>query len=191
MQLFLQRVDHNLLWEAQQYFSPDFLSHLSAPYLAQKKIKNLLLQQARSLSESDLLYANQHHAFGEKFFSAAYTRDRFFLALADQKVGVDLEYLRPRDEVLLEKFAADLQMIGQTDWLWFYLLWTAREAILKASDTFDLDAMEKIQLLSITPSSSSRAGLSFEWSLVFEYLQHHWTVLVHQEATIVCSLCLG
>lgn len=157
MQIFLQEFSPTLLQQAELHFSPDFLASLHPPHLDQKKIKNLILQQQLNLSEEQLSLANQSYRWDAKFFSASYTEDYFLLAIAEQKIGVDLEQIRARSDILLANYQQELEKVfGKVDWSGFYLLWTAREAILKASDTADLDQMEQILFLSLHSEHSEK-----------------------------------
>ena len=157
MQIFLQQFSPALLQQAESSFSPSFLANLNPPHLDQKKIKNLILQQQLNLSEEQLSLPNQSYRWDAKFFSASYTEDYFLLAIAEQKIGVDLEQIRARSDILLANYQQELEKVfGKVDWSGFYLLWTAREAILKASDTADLDQMEQILFLSLHSEHSEK-----------------------------------
>lgn len=157
MQIFLQEFSPTLLQQAELHFSPDFLASLHPPHLDQKKIKNLILQELFDLSEEQLHSANQSYCWDSKFFSASYTDEYLLLSIADQKIGVDLEQIRARSDILLANYQQELEKVfGKVDWSGFYLLWTAREAILKASDTADLDQMEQILFLSLHSEHSEK-----------------------------------
>lgn len=68
------------------------------------------------------------------------------LGIAEEKIGVDIELIKPRSEALLEKWADELELLGAKNWENFYRIWTAKEAILKASDQANLDKVEEIGL---------------------------------------------
>lgn len=58
--------------------------------------------------------------------------------------------IKPRDSSLLQKYSYELKTyFGKGDWTAFYLLRTAKEAILKASDSNDLELIDQILLLSV------------------------------------------
>lgn len=108
--LILQQTNPHDSYKAEQKLSASFLQTLTPPYLSQKKIKNLILKEQFNLTESQLTQANQYHKRENHYFSASYSEDRLFLAIDQQKIGVDIEVLKPRNSSLLQK-RADGQLI--------------------------------------------------------------------------------
>lgn len=108
MQIFLKQITKDFLHKAELNLSSSFLQTLTPPYLSQKKIKNLILKEYFHLSESELQTTNQHHQRKSDFFSASYSGDWLLLGISKEKIGVDLEIIKPRDESLLNAYKAEL-----------------------------------------------------------------------------------
>lgn len=177
MQFFLKRISKNSVEKENQTFSSSFLQTLTPPYLPQKKIKNLILKEYFHLSESDLQTANQHHKRKSDFFSASYSGDWLLLGISKEKIGVDLEIIKPRDESLLNAYKAELgTYFWIADWNHFYLLRTAKEAILKASDTKNLDTIHEISLNSAEKKIQKIWDKTFGQELIFSFQKKTWRV---------------
>lgn len=146
------------------------LSEAKNPYQSQKQLKNQILQKERNISEKQLLQANQNHQRGSDFFSASYSGDWLFLALAKEKIGVDIEIIQERTPELLQKYAPELEKHFQkADWQHFYLLRTAKEAILKASNSKNLDLIDEISLLKTEKTSETIGTLKFDRKFTFTF----------------------
>ena len=109
MQFFLKRISKNSVEKENQTFSSSFLQTFTPPYLPQKKIKNLILKEHFHLSERDLQTANQYHKRKSDFFSASYSGEWLLLGISKEKIGVDLEIIKPRDENLLNMYKSELE----------------------------------------------------------------------------------
>lgn len=85
--------------------------------------------------------------------------------------------IKPRSTPLLQKHTPELlQHFGTADWKHFYLLWTAKEAILKASDSANLDLIETIQLIKIEKSSKQIGTITFDRNLSVHFQGEIWQV---------------
>ena len=190
MILILKKINSETIQQAEGNISPTFLKTLKPSYLEQKKIKNLILKEQLKLTEKELLKANEKHARKSDFFSSSYSGEWLFLAIAQEKIWVDLEMIKPRSKTLLEKHSQALERHFWTvNWKYFYLLRTAKEAILKASDSDDLDLVEDIQLLSVTEKKQKIWLLPFDWELVFSFQGRKWSVLGFENWEIAYAFC--
>lgn len=177
MQFFLKRISKNSVEKENQTFSSSFLQTLTPPYLPQKKIKNLILKEHFHLTETDLQSANLHHKRKSDFFSASYSRNWLLLGISKEKIGVDLEVIKPRDKSLLNTYKAELEThFWIADWNHFYLLRTAKEAILKASDSENLDTIHKISLNSAEKKIQKIWNKTFSRELTFSFQKKTWKV---------------
>ena len=177
MQFFLKRISKNSVEKENQTFSSSFLQTLTPPYLPQKKIKNLILKEHFHLTESDLQTTNQHHKRKSDFFSASYSGEWLLLGISKEKIGVDIEVIKPRDQNLLNTYKAELgTYFWIADWNHFYLLRTAKEAVLKASDSENLDAIHKISLNSAKKKIQKIWDKTFSRELTFSFQKRTWKV---------------
>lgn len=191
MQLILKKIDAEKFKQAENTFSSTFLKTLKPPYLQQKKIKNLILKEQFNLSETELQIANKNHKRGSDFFSTSYSWDWLLLGISKEKIGVDLEQIKPRDESLLKAYENELKThFWMEDRKGFYLLRTAKEAILKASDTNNLDRIAEIKLLSSQKKNQMIWNLTFTWELRFSFQARIWKVWSFEDGEKAYSLTI-
>lgn len=112
--------------------------------------KACLLQESFACSEAQLLQAMEEHYFEGQYFSSSYSGAWLFFALAERKLGIDVEVIKSRSALLLDAVEAELKrLFCKADWKSFYLLWTAKEAILKRWDAKSLDLMDQISFFAV------------------------------------------
>jgi len=70
--------------------------------------------------------------------------------LSKDRVGIDIEEIRPRVERLFSRTASDEEWtrIGDKNWNNFYRYWTAKEAVLKA-DGFGIGGLPSCSVISV------------------------------------------
>ena len=135
-------------------FSSDFLATFrDLPYYEQRLLKYSLLQARWWADEKTLLKSAQEHAFWGEYFSASYSSDWLALAFSEQKIGIDIEAIKERSKVLLEKYSEELQLFWTESWHNFYLLRTAKEALLKKVNWIRLDLIEEMKVIKVESAS--------------------------------------
>ncbi|UCE59286.1 MAG: 4'-phosphopantetheinyl transferase superfamily protein [Phycisphaerales bacterium] len=69
------------------------------------------------------------------YWSVSHKRHWAAAVVADQPVGIDIEHVIPRREAMFDEIAcaAEWGLLGGRSWRSFFRLWTAKEAILKAT----------------------------------------------------------
>ena len=135
-------------------FSSDFLATFrDLPYYEQRLMKYSLLQTRWWADEKTLLEARQEHAFWGEYFSASYSSDWLALAFSEQKIGIDIEIIKERSKVLLKKYSEELQLFWAESWHNFYLLRTAKEALLKKVNWIRLDLIEEMKVIKLESAS--------------------------------------
>lgn len=190
MRSSIEKISKNKIKKSEKIFSSSFLQTITPPYLPQKKIKNLILKEYFHLSETDLKTANQLHKRESDFFSASYSGDWLLLGMSKEKIGVDLELIKPRDESLLKTYEKELKThFWRADRNTFYLLRTAKEAILKASDTNNLDRLAEIELLSAEKKTQMIKNLPFTWAIHCSFQGKNRLVYSHENKELAWSLC--
>lgn len=162
----------------QSEFSSTFLEKLrKQAYFPARLYKNFFLKHSYRLSETELLEANTKHKRKSDFFSASYSGDWLLLGISKEKIGVDIEVIKPRDQSLLNAHKAELGThFWIADWNHFYLLRTAKEAILKASDSENLDTIHEISLNSTKKKIQKIWDKTFSRELIFSFQKKTWKV---------------
>lgn len=173
-------------------FSSLFLKNLEKQnHFPAKLYKNFFLKHTYRLSEAELLKSNAQHQRNSGFFSASYSWDWLFLGISKEKIGVDVEQIKPRDESLLKTHENELKTHFWTvDRKGFYLLRTAKEVILKASATNNLDHIAEIKLLSSQKKNQMIWNLAFTWELRFSFQERIWKVWSFEDGEKAYSLTI-
>lgn len=131
-------------------FSSDFLATFrDLPYYEQRLLKYTLLQTRWWADEKTLLKSGQEHVFWGEYFSASYSSDWLALAFSEQKIGIDIEAIKERSKVLLEKYSEELQLFWAESRHNFYLLRTTKEALLKKVNWIRLDLIEEMKVIKV------------------------------------------
>ena len=103
-------------------------------------------------------------------------KEWFFLAFDQVKIGIDIEVIKPRNPSLLAKQADELSILWASNRINFYRIWTAKEAILKASNTQNLDLLWQIKLIETKNTSEIVWEVRFDQILIFEWNNQHYEV---------------
>ena len=81
------------------------------PYGKARLYKACLLQERFACSEAELLQAMEEHYFEGQYFSSSYSGSWLFFALAERKLGVDVEVIKSRSALLLGAVEAELKRL--------------------------------------------------------------------------------
>ena len=81
------------------------------PYGTARLYKACLLQERLVCSEAQLLQAMEEHCFEGQYFSSSYSGAWLFFALAERKLGVDVEVIKSRSALLLGAVEAELRCV--------------------------------------------------------------------------------
>jgi hypothetical protein len=99
------------------------------------------------------------------YFSISHKNWVCFVWLSDKKIGVDIEIIKERDISILSTFSnTDYDKINLSIWESFYLLWTAKESIIKYN-LYDFDDVESFELLSFVKKSIKINDIDFDYEL--------------------------
>ncbi len=101
------------------------------------------------------------------------------IGISNKPIWVDIEFLSKRDLSLFSYFSAEeFNLSWKSDWEWFYILWTAKESIIKCIWAI-LDNMKEIALVSKTHTIKQIWNLNFTLALIsvfrnFEFITYVW-----------------
>ena len=114
------------------------------------------------------------------YWSVAHKPEWVAGVVATVPVGIDIEKVRPRPESLYRRIAAADEWrlgAGRPKIHWFYRIWTAKEAVLKA-EGLGLRGLSRCRLTAV--GDQDRMRLQFEersWTVVHCELAHHVAAL--------------
>lgn len=165
----------------------------NSPYALHKQTKNQILIDHYQLWENDWVLLQQiekNHGKDSDFFSASYSDRWLFLAFSEEKIWVDIEQVKPRSTSLLDKRSEELQLLWGENWDNFYRLWTTKEALLKASDTENLDQIWNIQLVKEKNTSEPSFQVHFDKILFLELNNQQYEVKSFCHENLIGAVCI-
>ena len=164
-----------------------------SPYALHKQTKNQILIDHYQLWENDwalLEQIEQNHGKKSDFFSASYSGKWLFLAFSEEKIWVDIEQVRPRASSLLSKRSEELKLLWEESWENFYRLWTAKETLLKATNTENLDQIWNIQLVKVKNTSEPSFQVHFDKILFLELNNQQYEVRSFCHENLIGAVCI-
>ena len=181
MDLFLRRFDEPIGKKSD------------SPYTLHKQAKNQILIDHYQLWENNwflLGQIEQNHGRKLDFFSASYSDRWLFLAFSEEKIWVDIEQVRPRASSLLDKRSEELKLLWEENWENFYRLWTAKEALLKATNTENLDQIWNIQLVKVKNTSEPSFQVYFDKILFLDLNNQQYEVRSFCHEDLIGAVCI-
>jgi hypothetical protein len=161
MHLKIQKLNNQIYNKALDFFSEVFIDKLKS----KSTFKESLV--ARYLIEKNK----------NKFSCISHKKDLVFVWTSDKKIWVDIEVYRERDLNLLDKFSEDeYEILWWKNWESFYILWTAKESILKL-ENLKLDNIWKIKLIKKEVILEKISEIKFQKKLFFEYFWKFFIIL--------------
>ena len=121
-----------LYQEARWFFLQQWRSDLLSRSPSGLVWAYLVTQQMHKLGKTHFSFMNWIHVFEDIYFSTSHSRDMIITAVDSKKVAVDLEYIVPRDESLLQtSHVPDSPYSPREN---FYLQRCAKECLVKYLD---------------------------------------------------------
>jgi len=169
MNLKIQKINQTIIKESEKYFWGSFCDNL-------KKVKYWTYNE--SLVARYLIKKNNNI-----FSSISHKKGLVFIWTNNTKIWVDIELMKIRWTELLHKFnnneynileKKDNQRVEPLCWQtykWdlFYILWTAKESIIKF-DNLKLDNIQDILLIKSEKIKKDISWIIFNKKLTFKYL---------------------
>jgi len=132
--------DDALYQEAKWFFLQQWRSDLLSRTPSGLVGAYLVTQQMYKLWKSNFSFINGVHYFEEVYFSTSHSRDLLVLAVDTKKVAVDIEYIHPRDESLLQNVHIPDSPFSPREN--FYLQRCAKECLVKYLDSTSTEMSE-------------------------------------------------
>ena len=125
--------DDQLYQEAKWFFLQRWRSDLLSRQPSALVWAYMVTQQMYKLWKSNFSFINWVHYFEEIYFSTSHSRDLLVIAIDSKKVAVDIEYIHPRDESLLQNVHIPDSPFSPREN--FYLQRCAKECLVKYLDS--------------------------------------------------------
>lgn len=139
----------SLYEEAKWFFLQQWRSELLSRSPSGLVWAYLVTQQMYKLWKTNFVFLNWIHFFEDIYFSTSHSRDMIITAVDSKKVAVDLEYIYPRNESLLQN--AHIPDSPYSPRENFYLQWCAKECLVKYLD-LQSSAMEEMSVTAFMPN---------------------------------------
>lgn len=125
------------------------------------------------------------------FWSISHKEDLVFVWVNNKKIWVDIEIYKERDLSLLNQFNdEEYALLWWKKWINFYILWTAKESIIK-HDLLKLDDILYIKLIKIKDIKKVIDGMIFIKELLFDYKTSQKQVFFWKKDDIFYSVCVN
>ena len=161
--------DEPMYQEARWYFIQQWRSDLLSREPSSLIGAYLVTQQMFKLWKTWFSFMSGVHSYEEMYFSTSHSEDIIAVTIDSKKVAVDLEYIRPRDESLLQNVRIPDSPFSP--WENFYLQRCAKECLVKYLDLTSTQ-MDEMTVKAFLPNHY----FSVEWwdfNLLI-ILQYRW-----------------
>ncbi len=197
MYLEILKINDKLLKEAYNYFPSDyiklfldkanFIESLIARYIISKKIEQLYKLKSYKLFNDNTwkpIYSDNI------YWSLSHKKDIIFIGIWKKILWVDIEIYKKRDKGLLDKFLkSEYELLWWKNWNNFYILWVAKESIIKKW-WWNLDDVWKIQLIKSNDIKKSIDNIVFLKKLTFKFGFKSFNVLLWIKDKLYFWVCI-
>lgn len=123
------------------------------------------------------------------FSSKSHSKNYVFYWFSRENLGIDIEFLKPRSKDFLEIFSKnEYEIIWEKNLENFYLMWTAKESIIKYVNG-NLDDMWNMFLKKISKRSIKISKMLFIFEAEYIFWKNIFLVYSHMEGEKIYSLC--
>ncbi len=172
MYLRIQKLNSLIIQKAEDFFEDDFKSKLKT----KSTYKESLVAR----------YLISKHSW--KYSSISHKDNLVFIWVSDEKIAVDIEVYKKRDEILLDRFLDnEYDVLWWKTWDNFYVLWTAKESIVKILWLL-LDEIENIKLENVSNTNLVIDKISFIYRMTFKYKSKEIDVLSWVKWKLIYSI---
>ena len=179
MHLILQKTSSELIKTSQKFFWEDFCNKL-------KKQKPWTYKESLV---ARYLIKKQQGFLASCNYSISHKKNLVFVWISEEKIWVDIEILKKRDENLLEKFdKKEYEILGEKNWENFYILWTAKEAIIKY-ENLKLDDIEEIILENVEMFGKNISWINFQKKLFLNFKNKKFIVYSWKKDDLIFWVC--
>jgi len=126
--------------EARWYFIQQWRSDLLSREPTSLIGAYLVTQEMFKLWKTWFSFVSGVHSYEEMFFSVSHSEDIIAVTIDSKKVAIDLEYIRPRDESLLQNIHIPDSLFWPREN--FYVQWCAKECLVKYLDLTSSEMQE-------------------------------------------------
>ena len=176
MFLKIQKINNELINKSEKEFWDLFCKKL-------KKQKYWTYNE--SLIARYLIKQNEN-----KFSSISHKKNLIFIWINNKKIWVDIEIFKERNSSLLNKFLKqEYLLLWEKNWYNFYILWTAKESIIKY-ENLQLDIIYNIIIKKYKKINKNIWDIFFDKKIIFELNSKKFIVYSWNKKNIFYSICI-
>lgn len=183
-------LDNKILKDAKSSFNINYIENKSdesivARYIIYKELKRQGINNYLPKVDNDWIPI----FVDDNFWSISHKTWLVFVWISKDKIWLDIEVYKERDTSLLDKFnLEEYNLLGWKNWNNFYILWTAKESIIKYN-LWKLDYIKGIKLISTSSHIKNISWINFTDELVFLFNWLVYYVYSWDSDDIFYSIC--
>ncbi|MDD2917186.1 MAG: 4'-phosphopantetheinyl transferase superfamily protein [Candidatus Gracilibacteria bacterium] len=139
MQYFSYNISTEIIELAEIYFPTDYTSQIQKKHTYEQSLGGRYLVSKIVEENWGVLgflprvdEGGKPVSEGGFFWSISHSQDHVYVGVSGNPIGVDIEVIRTRDESLFGTFSEqEWNILGEKNWESFYILWSAKEALVK------------------------------------------------------------
>ena len=192
MQLIVKKIEKKEVEKMEKSFSKEFLQSINQPYYSQKVFKFYTYKRFFNIEDENLLLKiDAEHYYDWQYVSTSYTWDYIFLAIADKKIGIDIETIKERSPEMIDFFSKE-----EYDFLWektrenFFFLRTAEECIIKTSNACFFEDGKNVKIKSLEKKEQEIWGLSFSYESIMTLNEKDYKVYTWKIDNLIYSISM-
>ena len=191
MELIVKKIEQDEVKTIETSFSESFLESINPPYYNQKVFKYLTYKNYFQIEDEEALkMIDIQHYYDWQYVSTSYTWDYIFLAIANEKIGIDIETIRERTPEMLDFFSEEYDLIWWKTRENFFLLWTAEECIIKTSNACFFEDGKNVKIKSLEKKEQEIWGLSFSHESIMTLNEKDYKVYTWKIDNLIYSISM-
>ena len=189
MELIVKKIEQDEVKTIETSFSESFLESINPPYYNQKVFKYQTYKNYFQIEDEETLKMTDiQHYYDWQYVSTSYTWDHIFLAIANEKIGIDIETIRERTPEMLDFFSEEYDLIWWKTRENFFLLWTAEECIIKTSNACFFEEGKNIKIKSLEKKEQEIWGISFSYESIMMLNERDYKVYTWKVENLIYSI---
>lgn len=178
MHLKIQKLNKSLIDRSLSFFDKDYINELKKKSTFNESIvSRYLIEDLKNI-----------YWYNNKYISISHKKDLVFVWISDKNFWLDIEIIKNRDNSVYDLFTD-----AEYNCLWwkildnFYLLWTAKESLIKMLN-LNLDDMKYIFLRENKIINQSISWINFKFENILVFNWEKYVVKSGKKSNLVYSL---
>jgi len=191
MYLEIKQFNSRLLEEAKDFFSDDYIFNKTNESIFSRYLISKEFQKQENIHYLPMVDSDWIPVFFDKnYWSISHKKWLVFIWISKNKLWVDIEKYKERDISLLIQFDdSEYEILWWKNWNNFYILWTAKESIIKYN-LCKLDDIKNMNLILYNNINTVISWITFTRRLVIIFNWVRYEVLNWIKWKNFYSICI-